>query len=305
MTTCKEARAMPVYASHGRLTKVGARPYLGSDGFTLLEMLAVVAILALLAGGAVLAVTQTKEDTELQVARSEMLAIKQAALKFKLDTGYLPKQGPFELAPAAGAPCIATNSNGAAPLPIGQTREGYCSPANFYQLYQNPLAGTGHPLEQWNPDTLRGWRGPYLTREGEGFVDIGDNLQSNGVGNPVAGTLREDLFGVTDPFVAARGTCQDPNNPVLCYLGWSPAPNIQTASRWGRPYYLFDPDDAGLGDTKEARIVSGGPNATYDCDRDNNSVCDAADVNGATYPLCAPPAPGGKLSDDLILCLLR
>jgi type II secretory pathway pseudopilin PulG len=279
-----------------------------SDGFTLLEAMLVIAMLALVAGGAVLVLTSTKEDAELQLARSEMMTIKQAILKFKQDTGYLPKQGPFELASSAGTPCGAANSNGSAPLPTGQTREWYCSPANFYQLYLNPLAGTGHPLESWDQDTRRGWRGPYLSRFGEGFVDVGDSLQGSGVGNLIAGTLLPDLYGIADSFVGPRGTCQDANDPIPnkeCYLGWSSTLNIATAIRWGRPYLLFDLDDAGLSDTKEARIVSGGPNFAYDCDRNGDGSCDATDVNGAIFDLCTPPAPGGKVVDDIILCLLR
>jgi len=213
-----------------------------------LELLVVVAILAMLGGALLVAYQDVDEDAAFKVVQQEILKIKEAVLRFKQDSGFLPKQGPFELA-SPNAPCVATNPNGVAPLPAGQTRDWYCAPGNFYQLYENPLAGTGHPLETWNPDTGRGWRGPYLTRHGEGLVDIGDGLNPDGTGSPIAGAVLSEVRGVADPFVG---------DPVGPYLVWRTTPGSAPHQRWGRPYFLFDLNSA------NARIVAMGRNKTYD-----------------------------------------
>jgi prepilin-type N-terminal cleavage/methylation domain-containing protein len=247
-------------------------------GFTLLELLVVIAVLVALAGGVVLALGGVMNESASQVARTEMLEIKNALLRFRADTGFLPRQGPFEL--ATGTPCTGA-ANGSVPLPTAG-RDWFCSPANLDPLHTNPLTGTGHPLETWQPDTARGWRGPYLTRQGEGLVDAGDNLQSDGTGSPIAGVVLLEMRGVADPFVG---------DPVVVgantYLAWRIAPTLPPHPRWGRPYFLFDLDDQGASDlTKEARIVGMGPDGIY---------------AGINPDLCVPP-PG---SDDLVLCLFR
>lgn len=246
-------------------------------GFTLLELLVVIAILVALAGGVVLALGDVLDQSSTQVARTEMLEIKNALLRFRADTGFLPKQGPFELA-APEIPCTGA-ANGSAPLPAGKTREWFCSPAHLGALYTDPLAGTGHPLETWQPDTGRGWRGPYLTQQGEGLVDVGEGLLPDGTGSPVAGAVLFEARGVADPFVG---------DPVGNYLVWRMAPGLPPHARWGRPYFVFDLDDQGASDpAKEARIVGIGPDGQY--------------AGPSATDLCTPPAG----SDDLVLCLFR
>lgn len=218
------------------------------DGLTILELLIVVAILAALAGGVVMILDGAEEDSSVKIAKSEMLEIKKALVKFKQDTGYLPKQGPFELAPPNQ--CNASNLNGVVPLPP-QGKDWFCSPANFLELYENPLAATAHPLKDWNPDTARGWRGPYLTRQGEGLVDIGDGLIMNGTGSPttIITALLAEVRGVADPFVA---------KPEGSFFVWRTSPGDTPHDRWGRPYFLFDLDN------NNARIVGMGTDKTYD-----------------------------------------
>lgn len=284
-------------------------------GFTLIEVMLVVAVLAAIAGGAILALTGTKEEVDIQLARSEMMTIKEAILKFKQDTGYLPKQGPFDLE-LSGSGAVLLNS-------ILSSRPGadttdktnwFYSPANFSQLFDQPQLNPTHPLKdltQWNPDTRRGWRGPYLSQFGEGLVDIGGGalpgLQPTGAGIPTDGTIVRDLRGIADPFISEPLPLPKDNpNPYL-YLKWrsstthenlNPADDDKTwcdirklecsdHDRWGRPYLLFDLDDKGPSDTKEARLVSMGPNGSYD-------GLNATD-------LCVPPTG----TDDIVFCLLR
>lgn len=205
-------------------------------GFTLLEMMAVVAILMAVAGGAVLAMSDTEQHAERQIANAEILEIKKALLQFRQDTGSFP-------APA--------------------------SPADFSALYTKPSG-----LQDWNIDTGRGWRGPYLSRSGEGYVDIGSGLDLSGAGDPLTGTLLENVQGIADSFEA---------RPVMSSIGkvfqWHIQEDDERYERHGRPYLLFD-----MGNS-DARIVSMGPDGKYD-GVNNDDEC----------------APNG---DDIVVCLLR
>ncbi|MCG3117786.1 MAG: type II secretion system GspH family protein [Candidatus Manganitrophus sp. SA1] len=226
------------------------------EGVTLLELLIVITVLAILAGGVILSLGSVEEDAALRLSQSEMQEIKKSVLRFRQDTGFLPKQGPFDLAPP--------NGGGVVPLP-SEGVDWFRSSANFDQLYRNPLTGTGHPLESWNPNTARGWRGPYLTVHGEGLVDVGNNLGTDGTGSPVAGTVVANVRGVADPFIAS---------PAGAYLVWRSSTAAASHDRWGRPYFLF-----ALNNLNQARIVGMGPNRAYD--------------------------GGTSTSDDLVLYLFR
>ncbi len=218
------------------------------DGFTILELLIVVAILAALAGGVIMVLGGAEEDSSIKIAKSEMLEIKKALLKFKQDTGYLPKQGPFAL----GIDCSS---------PTNPTEEKFCSPANFEQLYASPDIPATNPqeyLENWNPDTARGWRGPYLTRQGEGLVDIGNGLGTDGSGSLTTGALLSEVRGVADPFVA---------KPEGSFFVWRTSPGSTPHDRWGRPFFLFD-----LNDNNNSRIVGMGPNRTYNNETDDDII---------------------------------
>ncbi len=208
----------------------------------------VVALLAIVTGGSLMIFGESEDDAAEQISLSEIQQIKKALLQFERDTGWLPKQGPFNLdtQPAGAVPL----GNLPAYVLAGQEVAWFYSPANFWQLYENPLAGTGHPLEQWNPNTRRGWRGPYVSRLGEGLVDIGDDLQPDGSGSPTAGVVRLRVTGIADPFVGA------PVGGV--YLLWRSASGAAPHARWGRPYLLFDLDNT------SARIVSMGRNRLYE-----------------------------------------
>ena len=216
--------------------------------FTLLELMVVLVILTLLASGSLLLINDGEELASEQISQVEMLEIKKAMLRFKRDTGFLPNQGPFNLEtrPAGFVPL----ANIPAYVPAGQRVAWFDSPANFWQLFVNPLDGTGHRLERFNPMTGRGWHGPYLNRFGEGLVDVGDNLQTDGSGDPTLGSVLPSVFGVADPRFS---------DPVGLYLVWRTAASDPPRRRWGRPYFVFDLDQKEL-----ARIVGSGTNRTYD-----------------------------------------
>lgn len=208
-------------------------------GFTLLELMIVVAILGVLAGGAFMIMGPVGDQTKNEASHLELNQLREAILRFQADLGSLPKQGVLAL----------VSDGGQIPVPT-QGATWFYHPANFGQLYENPFTGTGHALENWSPDTRRGWRGPYLSQHGEGYVDIGASLQPDGSGSPVLGIVLTSVVAVADPFVS---------KPIGAYLAWRFEPDSSPLNQWGRPYLLLDPDNPAT-----ARLVGFGANRVYE-----------------------------------------
>ncbi len=220
-------------------------------GFTVLELMMVVAILAAISGAIIVSQGETLDDTNQRLAIVEMQAIKNALLRFKADTGALP---------------VAAN------------------PADFSAIYDQ--GGES----DWNINTARGWRGPYLTRKGEGLVDIGDNLVNTGAGSPISASANTNVRSVADPFInwpvknGSNTPCTSADGDDDCVLDWRTQSGDSRHARWGRPYLLFDLDDLA-----KARLMSMGRNGRYE-----SASCAGVD--------CASCSPGG---DDILLCLTR
>lgn len=241
-------------------------------GFTLLELLIVVLIMAVVAGSVIMAVGDTNDEASVMVAQSEMTEIKQAILRFKQDTGYFPKTGPFDLA-ARGGEVIEVPVYVAA----GEEVAWFDSPANFWQLYENPLPAedlnrngvldTGEDingnsilddyyLAHWDPNTRRGWHGPYLSRQGNAYVDLGsfDPVSDDPeLWNPSNGFVVHDVPAVCDPFV---------HRPEGPYFQSRPNAGVpgDDYSRWGRPYFVFDLSYP----NQDYALVGTGPNGRYE-----------------------------------------
>ena len=103
------------------------------SAFTLLELLMVVAMLAIVAGGSLMMFGDSEDDAAEQISLSEIQQIKKALLQFERDTGRLPKQGPFNLDSQPGG-AVPLSNLPAYVLP-GQEFAWFYSPANFWQLY--------------------------------------------------------------------------------------------------------------------------------------------------------------------------
>lgn len=215
------------------LTRKPPRP---ARGFTLLELLVVIAILtavAFVASGTFRGVQTQADDAHVRV---EMQEIAKALRQFKADTGYYPKTGPFALAADGGKVDYDVLPETAGANDAARKRWFY-SPANFDQLLTrtSPLDGTGHQLEKWNPETGRGWRGPYLQGFSDGLVSVGNDINDTGntaagneTGHPAEGDIIGNIPGIADPFEHKRS-----GN----YLVWS-----LDSDKWGRPYLLFNLD---------------------------------------------------------------
>lgn len=222
------------------------------NGFTMIEMMIVVGILAAVAGAIIYSQGETRDTAYLGIATTEMASIKSALGRYRNDIGRYP---------------VTT------------------SPADFSGLFQQ---GTD---PDWNIAVARGWRGPYLSRSGEGYVDIGDGLSLNGLGSPAntgPGAIAP-VPSIADPFIyrpARRNTaytaCGVSDTDAECLLDWRSLPGQEPRSQFGRPYLLFDLDDS-----QKARVISMGPNGQYESQSCAGLVCSSC-------------APGG---DDLVLCL--
>lgn len=255
-------------------------------GFTLLELLVIVAVLIGVATLVSRGLEGTYDDATAQLAQAEMRQVADALRQFREDTGYYPKQGVFDLSSAGGS----VDSSGFPGSSVGEREAWFYSPANLMQLIQQPEASGGTPILAWDPEAGRGWRGPYLRFEG--LVDVGDNLQPDGTGDPVVvDTLHYvHIPGIGDPFSREPATpdtgtgCDEVAGNTNCVLDWraiqddgsAPLTNAESAlADFGRPYlYFFDTDVPTNvpACTGVPCLLSTGPNGLYDAGDNDDLV---------------------------------
>ncbi len=148
-------------------------------GFTLLEAVVVLAILVAVTSMVVPLLSSSQDDSLVAVARTEMQAIRQACLRWKQDVGTYP--------------------------------------ANLADLVSNAApASLAPPLDAWNPNTNRGWRGPYLTSGrvvGTSLADPWYNAASSAFATSVYAWVRTSDTGPCS--ITSRGPDgrEDPANP--------------------------------------------------------------------------------------------
>lgn len=63
-----------------------------NDGFTLIEMMAVLLIIALLAGLASTAFLGKIDEAKVKTTKANLVTLRNAVLNFKMDTGYFPSE---------------------------------------------------------------------------------------------------------------------------------------------------------------------------------------------------------------------
>lgn len=254
------AKALPEHSTKPNAAAIGMHQLNTkiNRGFTLIELLVVVALLGIVSLAVVLSFDDAEADTLLQISKSEMVEIRKALRQFKADNGKYPYQ--------------------THPADFSQLTSRYTDT----QLDALALESADERLVQYSPDTRRGWRGPYLTSDGNGWVTVGKDLSANGDGSILTNTSPPDfteVAGVADSFAHVPSV-----NGLLKWRACTDAPESNAGcephSKWGRPYMLFDMDNG------NARLVSMGPDGVY------------AGVNPEPdADLCAP------YQDDLVMCL--
>ena len=275
-------------------------------GFTLIELLVVCSILAALSFTSWGAYVGVEEDSEDAIARVEMLRLANAIARFRGDTGYYPGQGPFALSSSAisEADCSATDGvlrSWAAPDNDADRDDWFASPANLALLFEAPTLCSKNPqahLAHWNPETARGWHGPYFDRGVRHYVDHGTSLNSGG--SPLSGSKIVDVpaYGNGPRFRAATSdgaSCTTQASASAgdgCLLGWRTL--SRTASGYdaqqheraahARPFLVF-----GTHDGDHPRVVYLGADGRYG-------------GNNAANP-CQPNASPAAGADDVVLCL--
>ena len=236
-----------------------------TPGFTVLELLVVIALLVIVSGSVVVTFGDLEEDARSRIGANEMLALKQALLQFRADTGAFPGQGEFALegdGDGVGRVGLLHLSYGGSKP---EKRAIFLSPASFQQLLVEPLDSGGLPVRPWDPVTRRGWRGPYIGRNDTALVSIHSfdpAVDDPNLWKPLSAPLLTEVYAVADPFVLS---------PAGAAFAWSEFSG-EVLSRRGRPYLLFDLDN------QNARLWGLGQNGVYE------------------------PSPG---SDDQVLYLLK
>jgi len=142
-----------------------------SAGFTLLELLIVISLLAVLAGFSITAYDGVKDDAYYDAAIFEMAEIRNALLQFRRDNDELPCR-----AYRAGNYNPFTNSLPELDFTTGLASttaadyKTWCEFSNDAQednalsmLQRFPYDKLTEASLLWNRDTKRGWNGPYVS----------------------------------------------------------------------------------------------------------------------------------------------
>jgi prepilin-type N-terminal cleavage/methylation domain-containing protein len=137
------------------------------QGFTLLELLIVVSVIAIIAGVSLMSYSNTRSDSEDRAVRIEMQQLQQAVIR------YFSDQNTYVNGTTASSPSDISFLIDMAP--------------------------------SWDPDYRKGWRGPYLKRsvtKVSGLVE--SDLSFNGDGDPSSGG-EVDVPIKNDPYLQPGG----------------------------------------------------------------------------------------------------
>jgi len=272
------------------------------QGFTLLELLTVVAIMAIISGMSLMSHRDTQNYSKDQAVQAEMKQLAQAVRQYFIDQNDL--------------------------MDVEGNRLQF-SPADISFL-TNPVFDPNdtdgdddindHDLHPWSVDYRTGWRGPYI-KTGvviTPFVSIADSsnagLEFNGLGDPT---------GDGDPDTGSVILVQAKPDPYSHpsdgdFFVWRTAAAIISNNnaeipRLGRPYLFFDLVTYGTAQSK-ARIVSLGADGIYefplDCDpseTDNTDpdfcLCDLDQTDITHGRFCERDDICVAQGDDRVLCL--
>ena len=186
-----------------------------------------------------------------------MVNIKNAIIQFKKDTSYFPNEGPFQHNLDGGS--VHNSPDQTEP---GRVENAWlASPANFVQLIVEPKDADGDSVMEWNIDTQRGWRGPYLSTNLAQVLTISANIDRDHINNPNPPAVLSKVIAISDKFLfpAKKNTKHDNTKANLNFyqvsLDENGDPKFSPINS-GRPY-LFIREEG------KDRIISAGPNGKY------------------------------------------
>lgn len=146
------------------------------SGFTLIELLTVITVLAILAGIALVSYDGVQDNGRDAVTKFEMAEIRKALLQFRRDSGEFPcrvyRDGQYNPDNTGITQLDFTNLP---PSPTAADYHTWCKNEHANQVnwgltllltfpYEN--TDTDYTRLLWNPDTKRGWHGPYVNQQG-------------------------------------------------------------------------------------------------------------------------------------------
>ncbi|MEM6974332.1 MAG: prepilin-type N-terminal cleavage/methylation domain-containing protein [Pseudomonadota bacterium] len=207
-------------------------------GVTLLELLVVLAIVATLAGLGAQVFTSVSSDAEETLAKAEMRTLANAFHRFRRDTGYWPKQGPF-----------AVDASSVEAL----------HPANMAQLFRQPADAGGDDILPYDATSNTGWNGPYLRELDAATVEVGA-MGADGTGDPATGTLTT-MRGVGDTY---DRPATDTGHFLWIAVSDDPS-DSEKPLQLGRPIlYVPAPDTASGVRCDRACLIGFGEDGAYD-----------------------------------------
>ena len=225
-----------------------------NKAFTLLELLIVVAILAIIGGSIFVAYQSTGEMAEENLADQRLAGMRQALLKFRRDMGYFPGEGPLgntaTVEPAAGQ---VTNYDNMSNVEKSLWRN---HELNHWMLYSRPNDTAIANKWVFDSDSKRGWNGPYLNGKSSLLLDNAGTLASAFVG----GGEVDSLLSVDDAFGRSNGS--DDSSPL--YWRIINNPDITQNARFGRPVALVEEVISGTPDVHVYLLVSFGKNGKFE-----------------------------------------
>jgi prepilin-type N-terminal cleavage/methylation domain-containing protein len=151
-----------------------SRPFY-ENGFTLLELLVVITLLSVLAGASILAYDGVQEEGRNDATVYDLSRLRVALLQFRRHTGEFPcrvyREGDYvpnevimdlDFTALPGPPTLANYFDWCSDNINDQVDWGLVMLTNFPY---DETDTTYTPL-LWNPDTKRGWYGPYTNTQG-------------------------------------------------------------------------------------------------------------------------------------------
>lgn len=241
-----------------------------TKGFTLIELLVVVSILAALAGITSVAMDGYYEDSQEQITRVEMQRIANAIRRFKADTGYWPKTGPFAYDNTTLTPVSATKP--VASYSMEDYRDEYFnSAANFWWLFDQPTIYIGKwdadnngsntaKIWKWDVESGMGWHGPYINYDAIKTVTI------DGASEGCSTYTQTQLQGIID-----KPHTSYPDHIVRRFNGLVDRFEQTRSSNTGKDFCVLTRDEKKMDEFKVADY-SGSP-YLYRTDYPSNSHC--------------------------------